>query len=426
MYNYNQLVRIIADEKSKEVFARLYGNRSKSQPKRYMELLRKFGHRFGRDSDGIRFFSTPGRTEICGNHTDHNHGMVIAAGVNLDIVAAAAPNDSGVIRIKSEGYKLIEIDISDLSVKNAEKNKSPSMVRGIVAGFKRAGYRTGGFDAFTSSDILKGSGLSSSAAFEVIVGTMLNFFYNDSAVTPVEIAKISQYAEREYFGKPSGLMDQTACAVGGVIAIDFRKPSEPVIETIDCDMSSRGYRLCIVDTKGNHSRLTGEYAAITDEMAQVSRLLGVDYLRETDIDSLISKAVEIRRQLGDRAYLRAMHYFAENKRVQKQTEALKKGDIRAFLRLINESGNSSAQFLQNIFPARNIKNQSLYVALSLASYILDGQGACRVHGGGFGGTTQNFVPANKVKRFKKTLEDVFGEGSCLFLETGRQGGTVVF
>ena len=372
-----------------------------------------------------RFFSAPGRTEVGGNHTDHNNGRVLAAGVSLDVIAAVVPTDDGIIRIKSQGFPMDTVDSSDTEIKDEEENTSCALIRGVAAGMLRRGYKVGGFTAYTTSNVLKGSGLSSSAAFEVLVGTILSGLYNDFAVSPVEIAQISQFAENIYFGKPSGLMDQMASSVGSFITIDFADTANPVIEAIDFDFAASGHRLCIVDTKGSHSDLTPEYAAIPAEMRSVAQFFGKDYLRELTKADVMANLAALRAKLGDRAVLRALHFFGDNERVVKQAAALRSHDFKKFLKLINESGDSSYKYLQNIYASSNPAEQGLSLALYIASDVLGGEGACRVHGGGFAGTIQAFVPEEKLEKFKSAMEGVFGEGSCYVLSIRPFGGTEV-
>ena len=394
-----------------------------TQKERYEKAAAEFETLFG--VKPAFFFSAPGRTEVGGNHTDHNLGCVLAAGVSLDIIAAVAPTDDGIITVKSEGFPQDDIDISDTDVRQSELNTSASLIRGMAAGFKKNGHAVGGFKAYTTSNVLKGSGLSSSAAFEVLIGTVLNGLYNDGSVSDVEIAQLSQYAENVYFGKPSGLMDQMASSVGGFITIDFGDKDKPVINSIDFDFSKSGHSLCIIDTKGNHADLTPEYAAIPPEMKSVARFFGKEVLREITKEQLMENICEIRQNCGDRAVLRALHFFDDNERVAKEAAALNGGDFASFLKLVTESGNSSLAYLQNIFSAANVNEQGLTLALYLAKKLLDGEGACRVHGGGFAGTIQAFVPDSKLSDFKAGIERVFGEGSCYVLSIRNCGGTKV-
>lgn len=394
-----------------------------AQAERYAAAAAEFESMFGKKPE--RFFSAPGRTEVGGNHTDHNNGCVLAAGVSLDVIAAVVPVDDGIIRIKSQGFPMDTVDSSDLDIKDDEDNSSAALIRGVVAGLKKRGYKVGGFSAYTTSNVLKGSGLSSSAAFEVLVGTILNGLYNDFKVSPVEIAQISQFAENIYFGKPSGLMDQMASSVGSFITIDFKDPINPIIEAIDFDFAASGHSLCIVDTKGNHADLTPEYAAIPGEMRSVAQYFGKEVLREVDRAEVIANIPELRKELGDRAVLRALHFFGDNERVAKEAAALKSHDFSRFLKFVNESGDSSYKYLQNICATGQTNEQGLALALFIANDVLRGEGACRVHGGGFAGTIQAFVPDDRLGLFRRRMENVFGKGSCYVLSIRPFGGTEV-
>ncbi len=402
----------------------IYMNSTQQQEKRYREAIEDFEAIFGKE-DSYRFFSAPGRSEICGNHTDHNNGRVMAAGVSLDIIAVVVPTDDNIILIKSEGYEADNISLDDLEPYEQEKNTSTSLIKGVASGFLKNGHKVGGFKAYSTSNVLKGSGLSSSAAFEVLIGTILNELYNDGDVSAVEIAQIAQYAENEYFGKPSGLMDQMASSVGGFITIDFKDTKSPVIEAIDFDFESSGHSLCIVDTKGNHADLTPEYAAIPSEMKSVAQFFGKETLRSLTKTQLLQKVEKVRSSYGDRAVLRALHFFDDNKRVKLEAKALCEGDFNEFLSLVNESGLSSYCYLQNIFATTDPENQGLSLALYTAKSILGSSGACRVHGGGFAGTIQAFVPDSKLDEFERTMNDLFGEGSCHILSIRKVGGTEV-
>ncbi len=391
------------------------------QHERYVSLAQDFADIFGADREA-RLFSAPGRTEVGGNHTDHNHGRVLAAGINLDAIAVAAKNDENIVRVKSRGYSMDVCDITDLEIKENEKGHSPALVRGMCAGFKKYGYEIGGFDAVTMSSVLSGSGLSSSAAYEVLVGTMLNYLYNDGKVDPVTIAKIAQYAENVYFDKPCGLMDQMACSVGSFITIDFQNPQEPVINKVEFDFASCGHALCIVDTKGSHSDLTDDYAAIRREMESVAEFFGKNVLREVDENEFKKNIPAIRTKLGDRAVLRAMHFYADNARVLKEVEALKTGDFETFKSYILESGDSSYKYNQNVFSTKKPTEQPVSLALAISESILKGKGAWRVHGGGFAGTIQAFVPTSVLGDYKNAMESIFGEGSCYVLIIRPVGG----
>ncbi len=404
------------------LFQTLYGtDQVDAQKARYAEAIDGFVATFG-DREDLRLFSAPGRTEIGGNHTDHNHGRVLAGSVNLDVIAVAAPRTDNTVQVQSAGYPMDVIDITELTVHEDEINKSASLIRGTVARFAERGYGIGGFDAYTTSNVLKGSGLSSSAAFEVLIGTILNHLYAGERVSAVEIAQIAQFAENQFFGKPSGLMDQMASSVGGIVTIDFADTDNPVIEAVPFDFAACGYKLCIVDVGGDHADLTHEYAAVPAEMKAMAADLGRPFLRGAYMEQLIAAMSTLRKKHGDRAVLRALHFIKENDRVTKQVAALKAGDFDEFKRLIIESGHSSYEYLQNVYAVCDVKEQSMSVALALAEHLLDGCGAWRVHGGGFGGTTQNFVPADKLDTFITTMEAVFGKGHCHVLSIRPYGG----
>lgn len=393
------------------------------QKERYAKAAHEFEKLF--EAPPSRFFSAPGRTEVGGNHTDHNHGRVLAAGVSLDVIAAVIPTDDGVIKVKSEGFPMDTVDISDLEVHKEEQNTSAALIRGVAAGFCQRGYKIGGFRAYTTSNVLKGSGLSSSAAFEVLIGAILNGLYNNHEISAVETAQISQYAENAFFGKPSGLMDQMASSVGGFITIDFNDPENPVIESIGFDFAKSGHSLCIVDTKGNHADLTPEYAAVPAEMKQIANHFGKDYLREISKADIMDNIAVLREKYGDRALLRSLHFIDDNERVEKEASALKDGSFDKFLQLVKESGRSSFMYLQNVYASSAPHEQGLSTALYIAEQILDGEGAFRVHGGGFAGTIQAFVPSHKLEKFRGEMEKVFGEGSCYVLSIRPVGGTEV-
>ncbi len=396
----------------------------RAQYDRYAALADEFARLYDGERD-IRLFSAPGRTEVGGNHTDHNHGKVLAAGIDLDAVAAAAVNSENIVRVKSAGYSMDVVDLSDLSVQENETGHSPALVRGMCQGFLNYGYKIGGFDAATASRVLSGSGLSSSAAYEVLVGTMLNYLYNDGAVDAVTIAKIAQYAENEYFGKPCGLMDQTACSVGSFVTIDFEDPKVPIIEEVKFDFASCGHALCIVDTKGNHSDLTDEYGFIRSEMESVAQYFGKSVLREVPEAEFYGEIAEVRKKVGDRAVLRAMHFYADNARVEKEVSALRAGDFEAFKQYILESGSSSYMYNQNVFSVKKPTDQPVSLALAVSERVLKGKGAWRVHGGGFAGTIQAFVPLELLDAYKSEMERIFGEGACYVLSIRPVGGTEI-
>lgn len=404
------------------LFTRLYGpDQLEAQRQRYINAVAAFTETFG-ERTGLTLFSAPGRTEIGGNHTDHNHGRVLAASVNLDVIAVAAPCEGTVIRVQSAGYPMDTVDAADRLVKPEESNHSASLIRGMTAAFSQKGFAVGGYDAYTTSNVLKGSGLSSSAAFEVLIGTILNHVYNDGDIAAEEIAKMAQYAENVYFGKPSGLMDQMASAVGGMVSIDFADTERPLVHPVSFDFAACGHVLCIVDTGGNHADLTPEYASVPAEMKAIAQSLGVTYLRETDLATLTAAIPDLRRRHGDRAVLRAVHFLLDNERVARQVEALERGDFTGFKQMVIASGHSSFEYLQNVYTTSDVTFQGLSLALCLAQTVLEGRGAWRVHGGGFAGTTQNFVPYECLGDFRTLMEGVFGEGSCHVLSIRPCGG----
>lgn len=388
----------------------------------YGELKAKFERQYGRAAEYI--FSAPGRTELGGNHTDHQHGLVLAAAVTLDTKAAVAENNDGCIRVMSEGYAPVTVRLNELEMQPEERNTTAALVRGVAAGFVRRGYGVRGFDAYIVSDVLPGSGLSSSAAFEVLIGTVINAL-SGGALSPAEIARIGQYAENEYFGKPSGLMDQTASAVGGIVAIDFADPGAPVITPVEFDFAGCGYALCIIDSGADHAELTEEYTAITNELKAVCRVFGKEHLREVDEREFYARIAEVRRAAGDRAVLRAAHVFSENRRCAEETAALGNGYFERFLRLVSESGRSSWMYLQNVIPTGSMARQELAFALLLCGKLLGGRGAFRVHGGGFAGTVQAFVPVDMLENFRAGIDAVLGAGSCHVLSIRREGGCMM-
>ena len=410
--------------KTNEFLQRLqvvYGDDAQLQLERFYSLAESFEKDFGDGAD-LRFFSAPGRTEVGGNHTDHNNGKVIAAAINLDAVAAVEARDDGVICVNSQGYSPVVVDSNDLSIIDSEKGTSPALIRGVCARFNQLGYKYGGFNASVTSQVLSGSGLSSSAAYEVLIGTILNYLYNDGKISAVEIAQISQYAENVYFDKPCGLMDQTACSVGGFVKIDFEDTSKPVIEKVDFDMAKHGYNLCIIDTGGNHADLTGDYAAIRIEMNSVAEYFGKNVLRQVDEADVMANIGDIRKKTGDRAIERAIHFYNENKRVERISKALSDGDIEEFKSIIIESGKSSYMYNQNCFTLSNPSEQPVALALCVAEELLKGKGAYRVHGGGFAGTIQAFVPVSETDAFVSAMRKILGEDSCYILKVRSHGG----
>lgn len=418
--NIAKLKQNIANGKFDKDFMLLYGD-TETAKARYLDAVDEFVNLYG-DRDNIRLFSAPGRTEIGGNHTDHQHGLVLAGSVNLDVIAIVSANDEGIIRIKSKGYKMDEVDTTDLEIKENEKGKARSLIRGVLAAFKMGGYNIGGFDAYTTSDVLKGSGLSSSAAFEVLISNIVNGLYNEACVDAVSIAKYSQFAEREFFGKPCGLLDQMASSVGGFTYADFYDPQNPTVEKISLDLSKSGHVLCVVDTGGSHANLTDDYADITLECKAVSECLGVEFLRDANEEIFYANLAEIRATCGDRAMLRAMHVFNENKRVLTQKSALGRGDFNTFFVAVKRSGESSYDLLQNVYSPSAPREQAISLALALTKQFLNGRGAYRVHGGGFAGTIQCYIPNKMFADYKKVIEAVFGEGTCVPLMIRPVGG----
>ena len=406
-------------------FETLYPQDTELQRERYQALLEGFEKHFG-SNEGGDFFSAPGRTEVGGNHTDHNHGRVLAAAVNLDIAAYARKTDNNKAILKSSEYTKIDVvDLSELERKEEEDGVSAALLRGICARCRELGYTVGGFEAFTKSRVLKGSGLSSSAAFEVLVVTIISHLYNDGNIDPVTAAQIAQYAENVYFGKPSGLLDQMASSVGGFTFIDFKDPAKPVIQKVDFDITEAGYALCVVDTGGSHADLTGEYAAIPQEMKQVAAFFGKEVLRDLEKDQFYRRLGEVRKATSDRAVLRAMHFFDEDPLAEEERNALQQGDMESFQKMILASGASSFQRLQNVFASVSPLEQGLTLALALSQRVLEGKGAWRVHGGGFAGTIQAFVPLDLLEDYRRELESVFGEGACHVLSIRQAGGTKV-
>lgn len=401
-------------------FLMLYGETEKARA-RYIEACDEF-EKLYINTDNIRIFSAPGRTEVGGNHTDHQHGSVVAGGVDMDVIAIVGTNDDNVIRIKSKGYDMDVVNVGEFDIREKEKGRAISLIRGVCKKFDELGYKIGGFNAYTTSNVLKGSGLSSSAAFEVLLGNVVNGLYADKALPAIELAKIGQYAEREYFGKPCGLLDQMASSLGGFTYADFNNPAEPITETINLDIRDYGYTLCVVDTGGNHANLTQDYADITIECKQISNALGVEFLRDADVDKFYANMAALRKEFGERAVLRAFHFFNEQERVLKQREALLKGDFKAFLKLVNESGQSSFDYLQNLYSTTAVKEQGLSLAIALTKQFLGEEGACRVHGGGFAGTIQCYIPTEKLDVYKQMIEAVYGEGSCSVLSIRPVGG----
>ncbi|MDD6512985.1 galactokinase [Sharpea azabuensis] len=417
----NYILNHQLDEELKELY--VDEHLLEKQYQRYIQALDKFIELYG-DQD-VHIFTTSGRSEVGGNHTDHQHGRVLAAALNLDMIGIAAKNED-TIKILSDDYDIKAININDLGKKDDEAGTSEALIRGVSAKLKELGYQVGGFNAYLTSDVLQGSGMSSSAAFEDMIGVILDGLYNDMKVDMVTIAKVGQYAENVYFEKPCGLMDQCACAVGGLIAIDFKDPAQPVVTPVDVDFAAFHHSLCIVDAKGSHAKLTHEYAAIPEEMHAVAQYFGKEYLRDVDFNDFINHLADVREALdNDRAVLRAYHFFKENERVPKLVNALNNNDFDSFKKYIKESGDSSYKALQNVFAASDPVHQSVALALVHSEAILGDKGVCRVHGGGFAGTMQAFVEDDFVSTYKHEIEKLFGEGSCHVLKVRKYGGKQV-
>ncbi|MBI9062144.1 MAG: galactokinase [Marinilabiliaceae bacterium] len=418
MSKINELAAKIGNGQN-PLFNELYGTDAavlKAQAERYRTQLEDFKATFG--SEEVALFSAPGRTEVGGNHTDHQYGRVLAGAVNLDNIAVAAPNGTNIVRIKSVGYPQFEADLSDLAIDESKFSTSTSLVKGINARLKELGYNIGGFDAVIEGRVPEGSGLSSSASFEVLIGAIISHLFNDGKLDPVENAKIGQWAENNYFGKPCGLMDQTACSVGGFITIDFEDPTQPIVKALDFDFAKTGYSLVITNTGGSHANLDSEYALLPSEMKSVAKELGHEVLRPLTMKQVVDSIPNIREKVGDRAILRSIHFQADNARVVDEVDALESNDFQKFLGLVIESGYSSYMYNQNIYAQTQenfdskMAEQGVSLGLALSELVLRGKGGWRVHGGGFAGTIQAFVPNDLLEEYISTLEHVFGEGNC--------------
>lgn len=391
------------------------------QAERYAAALNSFNEAFG----GIEvqaIFSAPGRTEVGGNHTDHQHGEVLAASINKDAIAFTAPITDDKVRILAEGFGMTNIDLSDLELREDEKGSTPALIRGVLRGLKDNGYKLGGFNAYITSDVLIGAGLSSSAAFETLIGTIVSGLFNGGAIDPVTIAKIGQFAENVYFGKPCGLMDQMACSVGNLVHIDFEDPANPKVDKVGFDFSKTDYVLCITDTKGSHADLTDEYAAVPAEMKKIASLLGYDVLRPVSLDDIINNIAMLREKAGDRAVLRAIHFVNETRRAGSEADALNNNDLGGFIELVKQSGDSSFKYLQNVYSNKDVTVQNVSLALAISESVLGSDEASRVHGGGFAGTIQAFVKKDNARMYQETMDKVFGEGSCEILSIRKYGG----
>ena len=410
----------------KDLLLDIYVDESKLiyQTDRYIKAIEKYESLYGEDQ--VAIYSAPGRSEVGGNHTDHQHGEILAASINLDAIAITRKREDSLVRVVSDDYDEIVIDINDISLKEEEKESTTALIKGVLAGAVDRGYRIGGFQAYITSDVLIGAGLSSSAAFETIIGTIISYLYNDGKLDPVTNAVIGQYAENVYFGKPCGLMDQMACSVGSLVHVDFADPAAPVVEKVEFDMNKYGYSLCITDTKGSHADLTADYAAIPQEMKSVAAYFDKEVLCGISLDRILANVQALRDRCGDRAVLRAIHFIRENERVQKEVEALKKEEIGTFLDTVKASGDSSFKFLQNVYTNNDVQHQNVSLALAVSEAVLeDGAGVSRVHGGGFAGTIQAFVKNDKVAAYLEAMDQVFGKGACHVLKIRKYGGMKV-
>lgn len=426
MQNTDTIMKKIKDSSFSECLADLYYDDPEMisyQTKRYMNAVSKYEKYFGKDD--VEIYSAPGRTEVGGNHTDHQHGQVLAASINLDAIAVVGSNTENTVEVVSEGYSPFTIPLDNLEPREDESGTTTALIKGIITGMRNRGYHVGPFKAYITSDVLNGAGLSSSAAFEALIGTIFSGLFNGMKISPVDIAIIGQYAENVYFGKPCGLMDQMACSVGGFVHIDFKEPANPVVEKVDFDISENGYSLCIVDTKGSHADLTEDYAMIPAEMRSVAALFGKEVLGEIDRDEFYSQILTLSDKLDSRAILRAMHFFDDNQRVVLETNALKENRFADFLYFVQQSGNSSYKLLQNIYSTKEAANQPMALALAVSEHLLLDNGVCRVHGGGFAGTIQAFVKNSFVSEYKTNIEKVFGKESCHILKIRKYGGIKV-
>lgn len=407
------------DQKIREIYVdeqRVPYNRE-----RYIRAIDRFTELFPSEKE-IEIYSAPGRSEVCGNHTDHQNGMVLATSINLDAIAIVAKAEEPVIRLVSGDFPMEEVDVADLSMKEEEQSTTTALIRGVAAGMKERGHKVGGFTAYITSDVLMGAGMSSSAAFESLIGTILSGLYNDMKVSSIEIAQIGQYAENIYFGKPCGLMDQMACSVGGMIFIDFKEKEHPEVRQVHTDFEKAGLSLCIVDTKGSHADLTPDYAAVPAEMNQVAQALGREHLREVPRETFFKELPKLWKETSGRAVLRAIHFYEEEERVLRGVKSLEESDYPGFLSVIKASGDSSAKYLQNIYSPKDVDSQNVTVALAVSESILGENGVCRVHGGGFAGTIQAFVKNEAVAAYKEQIEAIYGDDSCHVLKVRLQGG----
>ena len=422
MKNTKVLVEELEQGKYDSVLLDLYVDAEKLdyQRKRYIETIKKYEETFGEGE--VEIYSAPGRSEVGGNHTDHQHGMVLATSINLDALAVVGASKDENIHVMSEGYDMVDVEIDDLEARHEEEGTTAALIRGVTADLKGKGYEVKGFQAYVTSDVLIGAGLSSSAAFEVIVGTILSGMFNDEKIDPVVIAQSGQFAENVYFGKPCGLMDQMACSVGGMIHIDFKNPEEPVVEKVPSDFEAYQYSLCIVDTKASHADLTDDYADIRREMNAVASYFGQEVLRGITLKDILDNFKELQEKFGDRSILRAVHFIEENERVENEVNALISGNIDEFLRLVSKSGDSSYKYLQNIYSTKDTANQGVSLGLMMSEIFLGDNGECRVHGGGFAGTILAIVKDTAIDEYRRNMDKIFGDGASMILQIRHCGG----
>jgi galactokinase len=425
MINSTILIKEIEADRYQDRLLDIYADKEKIEyeKKRYIQAVKTFEEHFGKME--VSVYSAPGRSEIIGNHTDHQHGEVLAASINNDAIGIVSILEEEVVKVLSDGFDMITIPLSRLEMQESEKGTTTALIKGVLSGVKERGYKIGGFQAYITSDVLIGAGLSSSAAYETIIGTIISGLYNDMKISATEIAMIGQYAENVYFGKPCGLMDQMACSVGSLVHVDFKEPDNPKVEKISFDMNMYGYSLCITDTKGSHADLTDDYAAIPAEMKKVASFFGKEVLSDVSREELLNNIVEVRQSAGDRGVLRALHFICENERVTWAVKALKQEQIEDFMQAIKESGDSSFKYLQNVYSNRDVAHQNVSVALAVSEMCLGTNGVCRVHGGGFAGTIQAFVKNEAVREYQNQMNMIFGAGSCSVLKIRRYGGMKV-
>ncbi|MCM1500000.1 MAG: galactokinase [Clostridium sp.] len=425
MGNINKMIEEINEGVYDDWLLDIYVDPDKlsDQKNRYVKAIQSYQAQFGEGD--VEIYSAPGRSEIGGNHTDHQHGEVLAASVNCDIIAVASVLPEPYVKVISDGFEQITVSLAEMNQKAEEKGSTAALIKGVLFGMKKRGYRIGGFQAYITSDVLIGAGLSSSAAYETLIGTILSGLYNDFRASAVEIAMVGQYAENIYFGKPCGLMDQIACSVGGLVHVDFAVPGDPKVEKVDFDLDKQGYSLCITDTKGSHADLTADYAAVPEEMRKAAHFFGKEVLLEVDREQLISRIAELRQTVGDRGVLRALHFINENERVKKEVAALKAERVDEFLSLVKSSGDSSFKYLQNVYSHSDVQHQNVSIALALSDLFLGSNGVSRVHGGGFAGTIQAFVKHEAVADYREQMDAVFGENSCTILKLRQYGGMKV-